>query len=291
MKKLKQILSALALFAAPCGLQALSPVSTFTFVDPCFPFTSVTAIAATNNCYAYTITSAMPSDPGSYYTWHFGDGQTAQGKSLYHCYSVSANAQQVVSVTNNSPGCANTAYDVYTLTLSPPTASNCAYDPTITVAPPSVTVCCGTAIPEISFTYNYGDGTADTHTETHTYAACGSYIVKRKMFDMTTPPGECYSFLAVNIPCAVVPTGIEQNAAGGGISLFPNPAADALNIVSASAVKNIKIFDLLGKQVLATDLNEGSKATVNIKNMEPGTYFILLQLENGSQKNMKFIKR
>jgi hypothetical protein len=236
----------------------------------------------------------------SYYTWNFGDGQSATGISVYHCYSVtSPTAQYSVTLAYVSPSCPNEPIQhVYTATLSALTATNCNFNPTVTVSAPSISITpfMGAIIPEITYEYGFGDGSPNTTTSTsqlipHTYTACGNYIISVKMFDMHTPQSGCYTYTSVNIPCATT-TGFEKNTPAIEAKLFPNPASQLLTVISDVPLQRAAIFDLMGREVAADRFTENNttRAEMNVSHLTPGAYFLRLQTDKGAQKNIKFIK-
>ena len=76
-----------------------------------------------------------------------------------------------------------------------------------------------------------------------------------------------------------------------GFALYPNPVSNGiLNISSASAsVKNITIFDLLGRQLLSSSLS-GVKSNVDVSSISAGTY-ISKVTEAGKTATKKLVIR
>lgn len=69
----------------------------------------------------------------------------------------------------------------------------------------------------------------------------------------------------------------------GEVSLYPNPATTALNVVyDASAdVKNIAIYNIIGKQVSLFRATDNSSANLNVENIPSGIYFVRLLNSHG----------
>lgn len=59
--------------------------------------------------------------------------------------------------------------------------------------------------------------------------------------------------------------------------IFPNPATTNVQIKSTSKIRNIRIFDALGKLMVA----QQNIDDVNVENLEKGIYFIEASTENG----------
>ncbi len=60
------------------------------------------------------------------------------------------------------------------------------------------------------------------------------------------------------------------------VTLYPNPAADEVNVVynPNSGVKNIAIYNIIGKVVKVYNTLDNSSAKLNIDNIPSGVYFI-----------------
>ena len=74
-------------------------------------------------------------------------------------------------------------------------------------------------------------------------------------------------------------------------SVYPNPAKQILNleIKTEIGVKSINIYNLIGQMILAIP-NAENVSTVDVSNLNTGTYFIKINTDKGSA-NAKFIKQ
>ncbi|APZ46036.1 hypothetical protein BW723_06885 [Polaribacter reichenbachii] len=73
---------------------------------------------------------------------------------------------------------------------------------------------------------------------------------------------------------------VEDNNAKEEISLYPNPAANFLNLkVDNQQIKEVKIYNLLGKEVLKTLLKGDEKKQINISNLSKGMYVIQIKTD------------
>ena len=61
------------------------------------------------------------------------------------------------------------------------------------------------------------------------------------------------------------------------LSLFPNPTTNAVTIKANSEIKSVGILNILGQEVLQKSPISNA-ATLNVSNLEPGTYFIKVQI-------------
>ena len=72
----------------------------------------------------------------------------------------------------------------------------------------------------------------------------------------------------------------------GTTSVYPNPAKDVLNISSAENFKSVKIYNTVGQLITDKVFNK----TLNVSNLEKGTYIINLTKSDNSLESIKFIK-
>lgn len=70
--------------------------------------------------------------------------------------------------------------------------------------------------------------------------------------------------------------------------VYPNPTNGELNIASNVEWKTLSIMDLQGR-VMSTHQN--SKQKIDVKNLAPGNYLILLQKENGTKEKYYITKK
>jgi hypothetical protein len=291
------VFSAMLLFCYK-GVNAVNPAITFTLINPCTPQVTINPLPNTQGCYSITAFNGNVNDPDAYYQWNFDDGTTAIGKTVYHCYSPAyASINHTLSLTYNSPALCGVFPNVftYTITTIPSPIGICVNNtPSITLAASSVTVWAGVAIPEIITSYNYGDGSSIQPSYTHTYSACGNYIIEVKTWDMNSPANICYAYAAVNIACnaaTVNPTGISKNFKEKGLVLFPNPSKELISIKTANPIKNLIVFDVLGKEMDVVFELENVEGKLYISGLLYGTYFVKVQFENNTTAITKFIKQ
>ncbi|MBA3680563.1 MAG: T9SS type A sorting domain-containing protein [Bacteroidetes bacterium] len=294
MKTIKLLFAIALCFFNVKNIHGVNSIKTSTLVNPCAPQVSITPFPNTYGCYSITAYNSVPNDPDSYYQWNFQDGTTAVGKIVYHCCSpVTVTTNYTLSLTYTSPTLCGplSNVQVFTITLNPPASTLCVNNtPSVTLAANSVTVWSGFAIPEIMTSFNYGDGSATSQTNTHTYPNCGNYIITINSWDMNTPNNICYSYAAVNITCPN-PTGITDLENISKMVLYPNPATEFLNIKITQPIKELEVFDLLGKKTeVLTEINDQQNTLHTVK-LTPGSYIVKIQFENGQKTYRKFIKQ
>jgi len=68
--------------------------------------------------------------------------------------------------------------------------------------------------------------------------------------------------------------------------VYPNPATDVIHVESAEALKEVVLYDVLGKQVLKT-----SEKTIDISRLASGNYIAKIMFQNGVQTTENIVKK
>jgi hypothetical protein len=74
-----------------------------------------------------------------------------------------------------------------------------------------------------------------------------------------------------------------------GFSMYPNPAADKLNISAKEVIQNAAVYNVLGKKVMNLEINKSSES-IDISNLASGIYLIKYNV-NDKVGTAKFIKQ
>ena len=108
-----------------------------------------------------------------------------------------------------------------------------------------------------------------------------------------------YFMLFVALTCFTSQNLVAQNAVNNpsmqpiieGLSIYPNPVNKEKSVISIasklSLIKDIEIFDVLGKQVFATVL---SGRELNISNLRKGVYILKITENNISESRKLVVK-
>lgn len=113
--------------------------------------------------------------------------------------------------------------------------------------------------------------------------------------------GASFALIAVtaggNTITLPVSTGLTNiNRMPEGISIYPNPADDVVNIVVKELVNtnyNVTITDIAGKTVFNNQLNDmlnNNAASINISNFDKGMYFVYLKNEKGTSTQKLIVR-
>ncbi|MCF8448612.1 MAG: T9SS type A sorting domain-containing protein [Taibaiella sp.] len=102
----------------------------------------------------------------------------------------------------------------------------------------------------------------------------GTYYMKVKLTNKAVPNDTAIVTFIVSKNA----TSVSSVKASGDISIYPNPALNALNVVYSSIpdVKNIAIYSIIGRQMNMYRVTNESSASLNVETLPSGIYFIRL---------------
>ena len=124
--------------------------------------------------------------------------------------------------------------------------------------------------------YVFLDFTEDT---TYLHTAAENFVVGSL---------QCYYVTAVfedcepesNEACWIV-TGIEDPELADGISVYPNPARDILNITSTSDITHVTVMNYVGQVVYNQKVVEDNDLQLNVDGYETGVYMVKIETTVG----------
>ncbi len=153
--------------------------------------------------------------------------------------------------------------------------------------------------------YNH-DGTFDEVTEKVTLASAatatgsitipataklGNTRMRVKMFYANPNATSCGTFLYGQVEDYTItvkePTMAVSGVNKATVSVYPNPFHDVLKISDIKGVKSISVSDVSGRQVK----NMKPSAELNLSDLKTGLYIVTLQMEDGTVKSVKAIKK
>jgi hypothetical protein len=196
--------------------------------------------------------------------------------NMFSAFNAGSGTHTINYVYTDANGCA--ASDslqmlVFPTTLVNLTASDngvCMDDADVTLTGlPAGGVYSGTGVTGNTFDPSVGNG---PHVVTYTYTDANSCI-----FTGTTT-------ISVGL-C----TGVDEQAAANGISIFPNPAANEMQIV-LNEISTVAIFNSLGENVMNLQLAKGSHV-IELNTLAEGIYIVQTQNANGSSAQRLIINR
>ena len=85
-------------------------------------------------------------------------------------------------------------------------------------------------------------------------------------------------------------TGIAQADASLSVTVFPNPFSSATTIRLPEGVKQVRVFDTVGRQVHQASNIAGTSYTLNRANLASGTYVLSVQVSNAQYSTLLIIE-
>ncbi len=217
-------------------------------------------------------TDASSNNPSSW-SWDFGDGNTSTQQNPVHSYT-SAGTYSISLTASNTQG-SNTLTENDLIVVHP--------NPTVTIDAFAEDSLCSDAsavpIPNHSPTGGTfsGDGVSGNnfdpivagngnHTITYTY----------------TDNNGCESSAQTSIMVVDCATSVEEVSADG-VSIFPNPSEDIVNIVfSGIQASSIKVYNQLGQIMYSEDNLNGQQVQLSVEKWSAGNYTVQIFNSNGT---------
>ena len=119
---------------------------------------------------------------------------------------------------------------------------------------------------------------AGATSQTYTVTINGSYavvVVQNGCTDTST----CYIVSTVNIA---------DNNFNKSLSLYPNPATTTFTIESTNKIQSIKVFDILGEEILKQVQND-QRVSIDVSGIAKGIYFVQITDANKNVVNRKVV--
>lgn len=130
----------------------------------------------------------------------------------------------------------------------------------------------------VSYLWDFGDGNTSTNVDTvHVFAVSGTYNVCLTV----TNSNNCETTTCTSV--TVANTGVHENMAAAGITLYPNPATNTiwLNSITQLETVQVGIVDMLGKMVFVRSYPSLTQQSIDITALDPGNYVI--QISSGGK--------
>lgn len=260
------------------GCSATSAATTVSVSSSPAPTVSITG--STQLCPGETVT--LSSSTGDTYQWYL-NGNPINGATS-QTYTANAAGTYAVDVTNSNPcnGAGMSSNTVVTV-LAAPTAG-------FTWAVPVVNQYqfTSTSANATIYSWDFGDlSGSSAQNPIHIYTANGTYTVTL----IVTGSNGCTDTTTQVINFV---SGVEEEAAIGGMTLYPNPANDMVNItfnMNSGADVNIFAYDMTGKVLVNEDQDLASGTTnvqYNTSEWSNGVYFFRVT-ENGVSNTVRMI--
>ncbi|MNY16750.1 PKD domain protein [compost metagenome] len=123
------------------------------------------------------------------------------------------------------------------------------------------------------YSWSFGDGTTLTNapaTVSHTYLTAGPKMVT------VTLTNDCGTEEVIQTVVVTSTASLETNEIEG-LSIYPNPATDKLNIALPNAMNASAIVYSSTGSVIASITNLDAQTELSVQNWNPGVYFVRVQ--------------
>ena len=87
------------------------------------------------------------------------------------------------------------------------------------------------------------------------------------------------------------PVSVDEMQLSAGVSIYPNPVNNILNIESAVAVANVSIYSITGSLVHQVKTSSILSESIDISELAEGMYIVRLGFVNGGSYSSKLTKK
>ena len=210
------------------------------------------------------------------YNWTFGDGGTSTATNPEHAYAAEG-IYNVCLTIYTTDSCSSTYCETVVISTGDTTGCTALFTYDFGITPWGIFTTNlsddgGTG--DASYFWDFGDGTSSTEEEpAHNYAGGGDYLIC-----LTISTDSCEDTYCSSV--SIAPTPIAETELFEGLTLYPNPARDVINIhVALHADVTCILTDLSGRELSVRTLQANAGNTehqINIADLESGIYTILL---------------
>lgn len=135
------------------------------------------------------------------------------------------------------------------------------------------------------YIWHFGDGATSAQVQpTHSYATSGTYTVR-----LVALRGACSDTSFARV--VTYPSGISAPLAARRFGIHPNPATNVLNITTPSHNTIIKILNIFGREVMKHICVRQGQNSIELSELPPGIYTLMLADEHGHIYHEKFLKQ
>jgi hypothetical protein len=128
----------------------------------------------------------------------------------------------------------------------------------------------------------YAPGAGDFHVQLDltSTATAGPYFLKVRLGNKF---GTSADTVLETYTVTKIPAGVNVVRSTSDVVLYPNPASNNVNVVyePSADVKNIAIYNIIGKQMNLFRATDNNSASLNIENLPSGIYFVRLLNSRG----------
>lgn len=132
-----------------------------------------------------------------------------------------------------------------------------------------------------------GDNIVDTVERVEVENALGTYTIQVSSKGFLIGGSQAYSLIVSGFDSSLSTDDFQLT----GVGVYPNPAADVLNIESVNtAIDSYEIFDIQGRKVISQKVNGVNNTVVSLQSLNSGVYFVKIHSQGGTY-TQKFLKK
>lgn len=109
------------------------------------------------------------------------------------------------------------------------------------------------------------------------------------MYTITHTVGDCDLYVASSM-MTITNTLSTPDVTEASFALYPNPTTGKLQIQSTETIAQVKVYNLVGQQVKAFTMQANQKS-IDISNLQTGSYFVNLQSTSGNTYTKLIVKK
>lgn len=269
------------------------------------------------NCHAYgNAASYLGHRYPKNYSWDFGDGNSANNKTVTHTYAQAGTYTIALYMDsydsiNQTVFCRDTAYTTITVAYNPPPSCNASYYVDTASSGGSNIFVYNNSTPSqnnpnysVSYGWSFGDGdTSVLPYPSHTYASSGAYVVCLSIRVTDTNNLTCIDVFCDTIGIDSLGNVIYKNASTGftlnvldptigveehalaKLTLYPNPASEWVELQGLTQSAQWQVFSI-GGEFVGTGKVSAEKPKISLPNVKDGLYILNL-IDDTSQKSFK----
>ncbi|MFM2136722.1 MAG: hypothetical protein RL021_2122 [Bacteroidota bacterium] len=273
------------------------------------PVSSCTSyfVSSTAGLSASFIDLSSGISPSTAFSWSFGDGTSSNVRFPQHTYTTPGMYTVCLTISDNGCSdqyCAMVLADTNTVNPGPCQANFV----TLQAAPYSVLIVDLSTGSNLSYLWDFGDGTTSTQQyPSHYYSTTGSYVVCLTVNDgllgcsstfcdtltvdsMGNVLRSTMTGFTINVVSPGMLTGTTSIETQERIVLYPNPASDRIIVSrSQSSSAAYRILDLRGAVLLTGMLNEANVA-IPVSSLSTGVYVLETTLPGRPASYERFMK-
>ncbi len=147
----------------------------------------------------------------------------------------------------------------------------------------------GNSKTDITGVYSWGqkaDGSIDFPRDNRTFDGTKSEMENKPYVEMQ------FSTVKAIYNARLIATSIADiTGNANSLSVYPNPVEGIMNVESATGIRSISVTNILGQEVLNTEVSYKRIAKINTSELKSGVYVIRVVDKNGDVSTQKIIKK